>query len=335
MRALELADERGELISYFLQRLHLCECALRAGAWRAAAALLDEWAESTERDLVFAPMYERCRALLAAGRGAPEEAHRWASAAIARSRATGVRWDWCEASRAHGVAFLLEQRPRDAVDCLRPVWAHTTREGVDEPGVFPVAPELVEALTDCGASSEAQAVADRLGRLATAQDHPWGAASATRSRAVVALARGRDDAQAAALADAAADYGRLGLRFDHARTLLTLGRAQRRAKQWGAAREALRAATDAFAQLESPGWTTRARAELDRVGARRARARGALTPTEDEIARLAAEGHSNKEIALALSLAVHTVEVHLSRVYAKLGINSRRQLASHAPAPDE
>ena len=117
------------------------------------------------------------------------------------------------------------------------------------------------------------------------------------------------------------------LRFDHARSLLSLGRAQRRLKQWGAARESLQDAVAAFEQQGSSGWTQRARSELDRVGARRPRRTGELTATEREIVELAAKGRSNKEIAQALSLAVHTVEVHLSRAYAKLGVHSRTQLA--------
>ncbi len=66
---LDMADERGEPSSYALQRLHLCELELRAGGWDAAARFLDEWSESSDRVLLLWPMYERCRALLAAGRG--------------------------------------------------------------------------------------------------------------------------------------------------------------------------------------------------------------------------------------------------------------------------
>ena len=68
-RLLTLADERGEVESYALVRLHMCELHLRAGEWDAAESLLSEWAESADRELMFRPKYERCRALLAAGRG--------------------------------------------------------------------------------------------------------------------------------------------------------------------------------------------------------------------------------------------------------------------------
>jgi AAA ATPase domain len=95
---LELADERRESYSYALQRLHLCQLELRVGNWDAVGGLLDEWAESWER--VMWPMYERCRALLAAGRGLPDEAERWAAETLARAEATGTQWDRLEALRA-------------------------------------------------------------------------------------------------------------------------------------------------------------------------------------------------------------------------------------------
>jgi DNA-binding CsgD family transcriptional regulator len=327
-RLLALADERGEPSSYALQRLHLCELELRAGGWKEASRLLDEWAESSEAQLLNFPMYERCRALLAAGRGLAEDVEGWADRAIAAAEQAAVRWDWLEALRARGIAALLEQDPRRAADTLRPVWEHTNREGVDDPGVFPVAPELVEALVELGEPGEALQVTARLQRLSEEQQHPWGLATARRCRAVVRLgAAPYDEQAAAALIAAAEDYARLGLRFDQARSLLSLGRAQRRMKQWGAARESLQDAVAAFDQQGSSGWTQRARSELDRVGARRPRATGELTPTEREIVELAAKGRSNKEIAQALSVAVHTVEVHLSRAYAKLGVHSRAQLA--------
>lgn len=331
-RFLSLADEQGESVSYALQRLHLCELELRAGGWAAASLLLGEWAESADRDLLLAPMYERCRALLAAGEGLPDEAERWAAQAIADAEATGFRWDGLEALRARGIAALLAGDPARALESLRSVWDHTEREGVDEPGVFPVAPELVEALTETGDLDAALAVTGRLRELAEQQQHPWALATAERSGAVVQLAGGTyDKAAATALAQAADDYERLGLRFDRARSLLSLGRAQRRLKQWRAARGSLEGAVAEFEQLGSAGWSDHARSELARVGARRPRPAGELTPSEGRVARLAADGHSNKEIAQMLFITVHTVEAHLSKTYAKLGVRSRSQLAGRLP----
>jgi DNA-binding CsgD family transcriptional regulator/tetratricopeptide (TPR) repeat protein len=327
-RLLALADGRGEPVSYALQRLHLCELEIRAGDWEAAARLIDEWSTSTDQDLLVPPMLDRCRALLAAGRGLPEETERWAEQAIAGARQVGVMWDELECNRARGIAALLAPDAARAVECLRPVWEQTQRAGVEDPGVFPVAPDLVEALADLGELAEAQAITDRVSELAERQDHPWARLTARRGGAVVRLAaRAYDEEAAAELEGAAADYEALGLRFDAARSRLVLGRTQRRFKQWGVARSTLESAAEAFDAMAASGWAERARAELSRVGARRPRPTGELTPTEERVVALAAEGLANKQIAQTLFVTVHTVEVHLSRAYAKLGVRSRSQLA--------
>jgi DNA-binding NarL/FixJ family response regulator len=322
---LGVADERGEPISYALQRLHLCELELRVGGWDEATRLLDEWERDGE--LLVWPCYDRCRALVAAGRGLPEETERWAAEAIARAQRTGLHWDVLEASRARGLGELLARNLQLAAESFRAVWAHTEREGVEEPGVFPVAPDLVEALVELGELDEAQAVTDRLRELVENSDHPWGLATARRCAALVRLASGEDEDAAADLAAAADRYGALGLRFDRARTLLSLGRIRRRQRKWAAAREALQAAAAAFVELGSPGWAEQATQERARLGGRRPKGSGELTPAEQRVVELAADGLSNKEIARSLVVTVRTVEVHLKHAYAKLGIRSRTQLA--------
>ena len=89
----------------------------------------------------------------------------------------------------------------------------------------------------------------------------------------------------------------------------------------------------AAAQNIPANFLTTILSELSRVGARRPAPAGELTPTERRIAELAAEGLANKEIASRLVVSVHTVEVHLSHAYAKLGIRSRSQLAARLPEP--
>jgi DNA-binding NarL/FixJ family response regulator len=326
-RLLSTADERGETNSYALQRLHLCELELRVGGWEAASRLLDEWAEPGE-PLMLWPMYERCRALLSVGRGLLGEAGDWTARAIARAEATGVRWDLLESMRAQGIACLLAGRPDEAAEPLRGVWEHTQREGVQDPGVFPAGPDLVEALAELGEHDDARAVTALLGELAESQQHPWGRASARRCAAITTLARGSNEQAVAALEQAAGEYASLGLAFDHARALFALGRAQRRLKEPGAARHTLDRAAAAFNALGSPGWADAARSERGRVGRGRPTRSGDLTPAERRVAELAAEGLANKEIAQELSVTVGTVEFHLSNVYAKLGVRSRTDLAA-------
>jgi hypothetical protein len=113
-----------------------------------------------------------------------------------------------EASRAAGMAALAAGEPERAVRTLRAVWEHMLSQGVADPGAFPVAPDLVEALAQVGAMQEARAVAGRLREQAEAQEHPWGLASATRCTAVIRLASSYDEAAVGDLAAAAAGtYG--------------------------------------------------------------------------------------------------------------------------------
>ncbi|MFN8222835.1 MAG: AAA family ATPase [Gaiellales bacterium] len=309
---------------YALNRLYLCDLALRCGEWEEAERLLDEWAESADDTFVW-PMYERCRAQLAAGRGLVEETERWAVAAIARADATGEGWNRLEAIRARGIGALAAGNAQVAVAHLRTVWEHTEREGVDDPGVFPVAPDLVEALCETGEIDGARSVATRLAAQAEALAHPWARLGVRRCEG---LLRGTEEGRVDELVAVASEYAARGLAFDRARSLLAGGRLERRRRRWAAARDLLEQAVEAFERLDSPGWVEQSRSELSRVGARRRTPEGGLTPSEARTAALAAEGLTNKEIAARLHVTVHTVEVHLSRTYAKLGVRSRAQLAA-------
>ncbi len=332
---LALAEERAEPLSYVMVRTHCCELALRAGEWDEAARLLEEWGMDADRELVVAPAYERCRGLLAAGRGDHEAVEAWAARTMAAAEASGVDWEMFEAGRARGTAALLRGRPEAAVEHLAPIWRRTAGEGVEDPGAFPVAPDLVEALLAAGERDAALAVVEVLRGLGEAQAHPWALAGAERCEALLALAAPTYDGAAAARLEAAADaYRRLGLRFDAARSLLSLGRAQRRRRQWRAARGSLGAAAAAFEELGSPGWADAARLALEGIGGRRPRSATELTPAERRTAELAARGLSNKEIAQASFVTVRTVESHLTRAYEKLGIDSRARLATRLAEPE-
>jgi DNA-binding CsgD family transcriptional regulator len=332
-RLMALADQRGEAASHAVMRLHLCELELRSGGFGVARGLLDEWGRSPEKAVLVGPIHRRCRALLAAGVGLPDEAEDLAAETVEEARRSGLRWDVLEGLRARGMAALMAGRPQAAVGALDEVWEHTGREGVDDPGTFPVAADLVEALAEVGDHGRAGEVIDRLTALAEEQEHPWGLVTARRCWATLRLSIGHDEQAAEELEQSAADYGEMGLRFDRARCLFRLGRTHRRRKKWGAARRMLEEAAGAFEEIGSTGWAGQARAELARVGGRRARPAGELTPAERDAARLAAQGLSNKEIARRLFVTVGTVEEHLSRAYAKLGVRSRAQLVRRLSSP--
>jgi DNA-binding CsgD family transcriptional regulator len=333
-RLRECADQRGEARSGIVLHHQLCELELRAGDAHAAARLLDEWDHwaALEREEEAEPYRTRLGALLAALQGVPARASSLAATVIGTSR-PDVTWDHLEARRAAGLAALFERAPDRAAASFELVWQHAVRERVDDPGAFPVVGDLVEALVECGRLGEAREVIAWLEPLARTQRHPWGLATARRAAAVAHLAEGYDEAVAGELAGAAADYGALGLGFEQARTLLFLGRVQRRFKKRAAARESLGRARTEFERLGCHGWAELATAELARVSGRRPRGTGELTASEQRVAELVASGLSNKAVAAQLFVSVYTVEAHLSNVYAKLGIQSRTQLARRLAAP--
>lgn len=330
-----LAAERGEALSASIMHRQLCEIELRAGDVRAAERHLEEWDEWTLPDdpheRVVGPA--RCRALLEAIRGRPDEARMWTQRAVAAAKSIENFREETEAHRAAGLADLFSRDAASAVEELRSLWEHGLREGVADPGVIPVAPDLVEALVELGELEAARGVTETLSRLAEEQTHPWALAGTKRCGALIRLG-GLDESTAAEgdLAEAADEYERLGLHFDAARSLLILGRLQRRHRRWARARASLERAARIFERLGASGWAYDTRGDLARVGGRRPVPQGALTRMERAVAELAARGHSNKTIAAELYVTVHTVEKHLSHVYAKLGVRSRGALRDHLPS---
>jgi len=332
LQLLDLAGEAGDLQSSRLTQQLLCGLELRAGNVREAGALVEEVGQGLQW---MGKVRARLQALLAAVTGEPKGARRWAAEVLDPGSGHVQGWDRLEATRAVGLAALFERDAAGAAEKLRVVWEHTLREHVEDPGAFPVAADLVEALVQSGDVGSASEVSELLRRSAVDQQHPWGLASAKRCSAVVRLAGGYVDDAAENLAEAAADYGALGLNFDRGRTLLYLGALQRRSQKRAPARHFLEEATAQFDQCGCAGWATRGRSELAQVSGRRSAGAGELTPSERQVVDLAASGLSNKEIAGRLFVTVNTVEVHLSHAYAKLGIRSRSQLPGSLSRPPQ
>jgi ATP/maltotriose-dependent transcriptional regulator MalT len=122
--------------------------------------------------------------------------------------------------------------------------------------------------------------------------------------------------------------------FELARTLLALGTVQRRAQHKRAARETLEQAVGIFDQLGARLWSEKARSELRRIGGRTA-SEDQLSETERRIVELVVAGRRNSEVAAELSLSPNTVAWNLSKVYRKLGVNSRTGLAARVGAMRE
>jgi DNA-binding CsgD family transcriptional regulator len=115
------------------------------------------------------------------------------------------------------------------------------------------------------------------------------------------------------------------------RALLALGTVQRRAQHKRDARESLERAAAIFERLGARLWAARARSELRRIGGRTA-SREELTETERQIVALVVAGRRNRDVATELSLSPNTVAWNLSKIYRKLGVTSRTELAAHLAA---
>jgi DNA-binding CsgD family transcriptional regulator len=192
--------------------------------------------------------------------------------------------------------------------------------------------------------SEAALVALRLGRDLEAQTlaadelelaRRWGA-PATLGRALRAAALVAGGSGAERLLRESVDVlAPSPARLEHARSLVELGAALRRGNQRSEARAYLREGVELAHRLGARPLVEQGRTELSATGARPRRLElsgpDSLTASERRVAALAVEGMANKEIAQALFVTVKTVEVHLSSVYRKLGIRSRRQLAAALP----
>jgi DNA-binding CsgD family transcriptional regulator len=226
-----------------------------------------------------------------------------------------------------GFLGLATGDPVEAVRRLGPLPAREAALGVHEPMVYGYGPDLIEALVLTGELQRATAVCQELDERSRRLSRDWGIGVAARSRAVIAAAEQRlDDAVAEARA-AVQILSAIGQPLEHARALLVLGSAQRRAKRRGEARASLDAAFTLAQQVGEVLYAQRIDEERRRLGGRRAQDRDELTPTERRIAEEVAAGHSNREVAAALFVAERTVEANLTRIYRKLGVRSRSQLA--------
>ena len=140
------------------------------------------------------------------------------------------------------------------------------------------------------------------------------------------------------LTDAVATLADSPARLEHARALIDLGAALRRGNNRSNARALLRDGIDLAQRCGASALIARANDELAATGAHRRTVvlsgLDALTASERRVAHMAAQGLTNKEIAQALFVTVKTVEVHLSRVYRKLDVSSRRDLSVTLGPPD-
>jgi DNA-binding CsgD family transcriptional regulator len=224
-----------------------------------------------------------------------------------------------------GLVALWSGDAATGADCLEKADRQAQVLGWGSPDARPWTADYAEALLELGRVDEAVRVIDRWEADATRLGRDRVLANVTRCRGLVAAARGVQDEATSSLELAVAQHREVGDVFGRARALLALGMILRRARQKRAAREAIGAALVDFEDLGAATWVERARDELGRIGGR-TREEG-LTAAERRVAVLVAAGRTNREVAAQLFLGERTVAGHLTRVYAKLGVRSRTELA--------
>lgn len=295
---------------------------LWTGAWDAAEVEAREVIALAEETGRF-PSLGWAVALLArlhAMRGRAAEAQACLARADSLAERTGLMTIAAFAASARGLLDLSQGRPADAAHGLETLRTRLDDAGVVEPALVPFGADLVEAHARAGDLAAAAIALDRLAAQADASGRRWAMGAVERCRGL--LGDGDPDdrfARALELHDAS-------MPFERARTLLVHGEVLRRARRPADAREVLHAALEGFAGLGAVPWADRARAELHAAGGLVRRPSSGLTDAERRVARAAARGLTNREIAQELFLSPRTVEAHLQRAFRKLDIHSRSML---------
>jgi DNA-binding CsgD family transcriptional regulator len=322
-RQVDLARDAGALTVLPVSLNARAGVHLFAGELNIAASLvgrIDALADVTD-----APAVRHGAVLLAAFRGreldAQEVIDANAKEFASRGEGTGVSvTQWAAAVLWNGLA-----RYHEAYSA-----AEAVLEDPDDLSFGPFATaELVEAASRLGRADAAVPALERLEDATRASGAPWGVATAARSRALLS----DGDAADALYRDAIDRLAPTTLRVDLARTHLLYGEWLRRNRRNVEARDHLRIAHGFFSGFGMEGFAERARVELRATG-EHARSRSVettndLTAQEWQISQLAAEGATNTEIAAQLFISPSTVEYHLHKVFRKLGVKSRTQLALH------
>ena len=312
-------DRDEQMRSDVLWYLALVE--LWAGRWTVASEHAEQSLEISVQYGLELPANNLPRALIALHRGQLDLARGLARHSMAM--ATGQELESLVAVLA--IADLWSGDPMAALAGFIRAEHLADLRGMDDPSMREWRAEYIEALLQLGRTDDAASVIADWGAAARPLGRERVLAQVLRCRGLLAAALGDLPAALDLLEQAVERHVVVGDPFGRARALLALGATRRRARQKRAARESLEAALAGFENLGAVSWAAAARAELARIGGRQ-RLEG-LSPSELSVATLVAEGRTNREIAAALFLGERTVGGHLTRIYAKLGVRSRTELA--------
>jgi DNA-binding CsgD family transcriptional regulator len=236
----------------------------------------------------------------------------------------GVILVWAHA--ALGFLALGDGNTEEAIAELKWVRESHRSTGTEDPTIVPWAPDLVEALTQAGRRDEAESASAQLDAQAEATGVALPRALAARCRGLIAEADFEREFESALELHAEASAP-----FERGRTLLAYGSRLHRARRRVDGRERLREALEVFEGLGATPWAKRTEAELTAAGAIHRDPIAdpdELSPQEIRVAVAVAAGATNREVAAKLYLSPKTIEFHLGRVYRKLGIHSRTELAT-------
>lgn len=322
--------EHGEDSELIFVTFHNTALSVWRGDFYALAAEAEETMERAQQLNGDVPRYVAlmASALRAVHAGEVEEARRTCADALAAALRSGAanlaQWP----VMAAGFLEVSLGRYDEALKVLEPQLARiaaTPRAVEIVSGWF--LPDAVESLIHLGHLDIAQEWVNCIEGNGTRLDRAWMLAVGGRCRGMLQAARGDLDGALTATERALVEHERVPMPFERARTQLHLGQLQRRLRRQDQSATTLRAALAEFERLGTPLWAQRARSELARVnvGPRHA---AALTPSELRVARLAASGMTNRDVAAELFISPKTVEASLSRAYRKMGIHSRAELGS-------
>jgi DNA-binding CsgD family transcriptional regulator/tetratricopeptide (TPR) repeat protein len=322
------AEQEGDVASLAEIGGHRAELALWLGDWDLASRLAQDAvasARQAEQDgrLAMALHYE---AMVAAHRGEIDRAR--SAIHDGESAARRAEDEWVEMLVATDAAFLDLSLGDFAAASDRLTALDRTMSGqlLTEPRQWRYLGDHVQLLAALGRTD---AAVERLGRLRSWGERSggWGEAMARRASAHVFDATGDTEAALAAFDAAEEAFARMRLPFPLARCRYERGALLRRSGRRRDARESLESAHAGFVSLGALIWVGRCVDEQARLGGRAPSPDG-LTAAEEAVARIVAQGGSNKEVATALSISPRTVEVHLGRIYRKLGVRTRVELAA-------
>ncbi|MEJ7792214.1 MAG: LuxR C-terminal-related transcriptional regulator [Gaiellaceae bacterium] len=331
LRQSMLAQGGEHSVNYLAFQLGRVECL--AGNWELASRYAEECFEATlqtgqedER-----PFALTIKALVDAHLGRVAEARAATDEGLPLALQVGVLPAHLEMLAIRGFLEHSLGDAREAHRFLGPLPRAAAEAGFGEPALFRFHGDAIETLLELGEQEPAATLLAELEGLGTALERVWAQTIASRCRALLNAAAGDTDAAYAAIDRALELHEDLKEPFERGRTLLVLGTLQRRSRKKRVARESLTQALAVFDDLGARLWSEKARAELRRIGGRAA-APGTLTATEERVAGLVAAGRTYREAADALFMSPKTVQWNLSKIYRKLGVRSRAELAAKLAA---